>query len=344
MPGRYCPGSLRARLLALLCLGLSMAGENQAAEQAVAGALQTADATGDRAAKATLMMVDSAVRFHRMDWTEAFRQADRAAALAAGLDIVHSLWVPEALWHSFLSNAAGRSAEALAAAEEGIRNTRNQGRTAATRMWLMNRSRALLDVGRLADVRADAEAASAMTDKLGMGNFADVTLRYAMMRAVLHTNDQQAAREYAMEARRMRSDSAPLVRDAGSWMLALMADFEGRPDRAMAELDDVMVALAEERPGLVSLLDPADAPVLVRMALRAGAHDRAAQAVGLAERRAALNPDLAFLAATAAHARGLLDNDLGPFLRAVRLYEDCPRTMARASALEDAGRKLAATR
>jgi DNA-binding CsgD family transcriptional regulator len=64
----------------------------------------------------------------------------------------------------------------------------------------------------------------------------------------------------------------------------------------------------------------------------------------MAEKRAVLNPDLPFLAATAAHARGLLDNDLAPLVRAVRLYEDCPRVLARASALEDAGRKLAATR
>ncbi|MDQ0904905.1 DNA-binding CsgD family transcriptional regulator [Streptomyces canus] len=45
-----------------------------------------------------------------------------------------------------------------------------------------------------------------------------------------------------------------------------------------------------------------------------------------------------------AHARGLLDNDLGHLLRAVRLYEDCPRSLACASALEGAGRKSAATR
>lgn len=342
LPG--IPVDVRGRLLAMLAVGLSMSGEHAAAEQVAAEAWDTAAAAGDRTAEATLTTVRSAVSFHRMDLTEAFRQAERSAALAEALGVTTSLWVPEALWHALLSHTTGRSEDALAIAEEGVRITREQGRTAATRMWLMTRSRILLEAGRLADARADAEAASPTTDDPGPGNLADVTLRYVMLRVALHSDDQPTARAYAAQARRMRSDGAPVVRHFGSWMLALMADFEGRPDRAMAELDEVMISPAEDRPAYAGLIDPADAPVLVRLALRAGAHERAAQAVALAERRAALNPDLTFLAATAAHARGLLDNDLGQLVRAVRLYEDCPRLLARASALEDAGRKLAATR
>ncbi|MFD9571239.1 AAA family ATPase [Streptomyces sp. NPDC059982] len=342
LPG--IPVEVRGRLLAMLAVGLSMAGEHSAAEQVAAEAWETAAAAGDRSAEATLTTVRSAVSFHRMDLAEAFRQAERSAALADALGVSTSLWVPEALWHALLSNTTGRCAEALAAAEDGIRITREQGRTAATRMWLMTRSRILLEAGRLTDARADAEAASATADDLGPGNLADVTLRYVMMRVAVHTNDRRTARAYAAEARRMRSDGAPVVRHFGSWMLALMADFEGRPDRAMAELDEVMTSRAADRPAYAGLVDPADAPVLVRLALRAGAHERAAQAVALAERLTVLNPGLTFLAATAAHARGLLDNDLAPLVRAVRLYEDCPRPLARASALEDAGRKLAITR
>ncbi|PVC76208.1 LuxR family transcriptional regulator [Streptomyces sp. CS081A] len=345
--GAELPGisvTARGRLLAMLAVGLSMSGEHAAAEQVAAEAWETTAAAGDRTAEATLTTVRSAVSFHRMDLTEAFRQAERSAALADALGVSTSLWVPEALWHALLANTTGRTAEALAVAEEGIRITREQGRTAATRMWLMTRTRVLLETGRLSDARADAEAASPATGDPGPGNLADVTLRYVMLRVALHTDDRQTAEAYAAEARRMRSDGAPVVRHFGTWMLALMADFEGRPDRAMAELDEVMTSPAADRPAYAGLIDPADAPVLVRMALRAGRHERAAQAVALAEKRAALNPGLTFLAATAAHARGLLDNDLAPLVRAVRLYEGCPRVLARASALEDAGRKLAATR
>ncbi|MCX4529187.1 MULTISPECIES: LuxR family transcriptional regulator [unclassified Streptomyces] len=345
--GAALPGislTARGRLLAMLAVGLSMSGEHAAAEQVAAQAWDTAAAAGDRTAEATLTTVRSAVSFHRMDLAEAFRQAERAAALADALGVSTSLWLPEALWHALLSNTTGRTAEALAVAEEGIRITREQGRTAATRMWLMTRTRIHLETGRLSDARADAEAASPATDEPGPGNLADVTLRYVMLRVALHTGDRQTAEAYAAQARRMRSDDAPVVRHFGTWMLALMADYEGRTDRAMAELDAVMTSPAADRPAYAGLIDPADAPVLVRLALRAGRHERAVQAVAMAEKRAVLNPDLPFLAATAAHARGLLDNDLAPLVRAVRLYENCSRVLARASALEDAGRKLAVTR
>ncbi|WP_306325506.1 helix-turn-helix transcriptional regulator [Streptomyces venezuelae] len=345
--GADLPGTsptVRGRLLAMLAVGLSMSGEHATAEQVAAEAWETAAAAGDRTAEATLTTVRSAVGFHRMDLTEAFRQAERSAALADALGVRTSLWLPEALWHALLANTTGRTAEALALADEGIRITREQGRTAATRMWLMTRTRVLLETGRLADARADAEAASPATGDPGPGNLADVTLRYVMLRVALHAGDRQTAAAYAAEARRMRSDGAPVVRHFGAWMLALMADFEGRPDHAMAALDEVMTSPAVDRPAYAGLIDPADAPVLVRMALRAGRHERAARAVALAEQRALLNPGLPFLAATAAHARGLLDNDLTALVRAVRLYEDSPRVLARASALEDAGRKLAATR
>ncbi|WP_234334246.1 helix-turn-helix transcriptional regulator [Streptomyces sp. NRRL B-1347] len=342
LPG--IPTDLRARLLALLCLGLSLSGDSEAAERALPEARETAEAARDRTAQATLAVVESVACFRRMDWSEALRQADRAAALATGPGTAPSLWVPEALWRSFLLNAAGRSAEALAAADAGVRHARHHGQTAATRMWRTYRTRLLLDAGRLTDARAEAEAASATADELGPGNLTDVTLLYALTRVAVHTNDQQAARAYAADARRMRTDEAPLVRQVGSWLLALLADFEGRPDRAVAALDDVVRALGAEPPSHGSPLDPADAPGLVRMALRAGAHDPAVRAVAVAERRAALNPGVTLLAATAAHARGLLDNDLDHLLRAVRLYEGASRPLARASALEDAGRKLAVTR
>ena len=342
LPG--IPATLRAQLLALLCLNLSMVGDIEATAHAVTEALEAATQAGDQVAEATAIAVDSVVLFYRMDWSESFRLADRAAALAAGLGIAHSLWVPEALWTTFLLNAAGRSAEALAASAAGVRETRQQGQAAAMLLWLMNRSRTLLDAGRLADARAEAEGASAMVDELGMGNFADATLLYTLVRVALHTNDLDAARAYVEQGRRMLSDEAPLVRNVGSWMAALLADFEGRPDEAMAMLDEAAAALAEERPSLASPDDPADAPVFVRMALRARARERAELAVSVAERRAALNPAFTILAAAAAHARGLLDNDLAHLLRAVDLYDGCPRLLARASALEDAGRKLAATR
>ncbi|WP_309504961.1 helix-turn-helix transcriptional regulator [Streptomyces sp. KM273126] len=342
LPG--IPASLRAQLLALRSLNLSMVGDFAATAHAVSDALAAAAQAQDKGAEATAIAVDSVVRFYRMDWSAAFECADRASALAAEVGFAHSLWVPEVLWKAFLLNAAGRSAEALAESEAGVRETQRQGQAAAMGMWIMNRSRALLDAGRLEDARAEAEAASAMADELGMSNFADATLLYTLVRVALHRNDLEAARAYATGVRRMLNDPAILVRNVGSWLLALVADAEDDPGRAMVLLDESFGTFGLEGPSLASPDDPADAPVFVRMALRAGAPERAAAAVAVAERRAALNPQFPVLAAAAAHARGLLDNDLVLLLRAVESYDGVPRLIPRASALEDTGRKLAARR
>ncbi|GGS31567.1 helix-turn-helix transcriptional regulator [Streptomyces humidus] len=342
LPG--IPASLRAQLLALRCLDLSMVGDFQATAHAVTDALEAAAQAQDKAAEATAVAVDSVVQFYRMDWSAAFESADRASALAREVGFAHSLWVPEALWTAFLLNAAGRSAEALAESEAGVRETQRQGQAAAMGLWIMNRSRVLLDAGRLEDARAEAEAASAMADELGMGNFADATALYTLVRVALHMNDLEAARAYATDAKRMLNDPAILVRNVGSWLLALVADAENDPGRAMALLDESFGTFDLDGPSLASPDDPADAPVFVRMALRAGAPRRAAAAVAVAERRAAANPRFPILAAAAAHARGLLDNDPVLLVRSAELYDGLSRPIPRASALEDTGRKLAARR
>ncbi|MFH9085418.1 helix-turn-helix transcriptional regulator [Streptomyces sp. NPDC017673] len=338
------PETLRAELLALRCLNLSMVGDMEATAEAVTEALAVAERARAKAAWATAIAVDSVVRFYRLDWTSAFELADRAAALAAEVGIGHSLWVPEALWKTFLLNAAGRSPEALAESEAGMRETQRQGQAAATYLWRTNRSRVLLDAGRLEEAQVEAEAAGTMFDDLGPGDFADATLLYSLGRAAVYRNDLEAARRYAEEAKRMLGAPAVLVRNAGSWLIALVADAEGRPDEAMDVLDEAVSTFDQDGPSLASPDDPADLPVFVRMALRAGAVDRAASAAEIAVRRAALNPRFAILTAAAAHARGLFDNDLALLLRAADLYRDTPRLLPRASALEDVGRKMTAVR
>ncbi|MFE1446321.1 helix-turn-helix transcriptional regulator [Streptomyces olivaceoviridis] len=334
------PDTLRAELLALRCLNLSMMGDLDATATVVAETLKVAARAHNRTAWATATAVESVVRFYELDWESAFARANQAAAVAADVGINHSLWVPEALWKAFLLNAAGRSPEALAESQAGIREAQRQGQAAATYLWTTIRARALLDAGRLEDAQVEAEAAATMFDDLSTGNFADTTLLYALGRAAVYRNDLEAARRYAKEAERMLDDSAILVRNSGSWLIALVADAEGRPHEAMRVLDEAVGTFDEAGPSLATPDDPADLPVFVRMALRAGTVERAAAAVRIAVHRAAVGSRFPILPAAAAHARGLFDNDLSLLLRAVDLYQDIPRLLPRASALEDAGRKL----
>jgi len=60
-------------------------------------------------------------------------------------------------------------------------------------------------------------------------------------------------------------------------------------------------------------------------------------------RRSELNPGIASIAATAAHARGLLEPSLAELREAVDLFERAPRGLELASALEDLGVELIAT-
>lgn len=89
--------------------------------------------------------------------------------------------------------------------------------------------------------------------------------------------------------------------------------------------------------------DPTDQPVFVRIALRAGDRQRAAQAVAVARQRAEADPEFASLAAAAAHAHGLLKEDAELLAEAVELYRGSQRPIAVASACEDAGRVLLTT-
>ncbi|MFF0225835.1 ATP-binding protein [Streptomyces sp. NPDC004629] len=343
--GAALPGissQLRAQLLALKCLNLSMVGDFAATAEAVEEALEAASEAQDKAARATAIAVDSVVRFYQLDWTAAFELADHSISLAAEEGIAHSLWVPEALWRTFLLNAAGRSDEALAEADAGFRESQRHEQAAAMDLWLNVRFRALLDAGRLEDARAEAEAAAAMSNEMDPGDFADATVLYTLMRVALHTDDWDAVQALSAGVQRMLAAPAVLVRNIGSWLLALIADAKGRSGAAMELLTEAISTFSLPGPSLASPDDPADAPVFVRMALRAGAIDHAAAVVGMAEGRASHNPDFPLLAAAAAHARGLLDNDLTLLLRAVELYESVNRLLPRASALEDAGRWLAA--
>lgn len=81
----------------------------------------------------------------------------------------------------------------------------------------------------------------------------------------------------------------------------------------------------------------ADEVDLVRIAVGAGDRELAETGAVAATRRAALNPDVQTMAATAAQTRGLLTDDVHELRRAVSLFERCPRPLVLASALEDLG-------
>ena len=84
-------------------------------------------------------------------------------------------------------------------------------------------------------------------------------------------------------------------------------------------------------------IEVTDDTYLVRIAIAANDQELATSAVAAAERRSELNPDAPTIAATAAHARGILTGDDQLLARAVELLDEGQRSLALASALEDLG-------
>ena len=149
---------------------------------------------------------------------------------------------------------------------------------------------------------------------------------------------------------------AAAQRDRQGWALRIVETWRGRQLLQSGRLHDAAAILEgqfspeeEERHesildaagvvalGRVALQDVTDDTQLVRIALAVEDHELVESAVVAAERRAELNPEVRTIGATAAHARGLATGNHDDLARAVELFDESPRPLALASALEELG-------
>jgi DNA-binding CsgD family transcriptional regulator len=330
LPG--LPEALRTRLSAVEALHLSQKGD---AEQAIAATRRVADS--DDAAKATALVAASRVELSRLNIGLAFELQDRADSLAARSGTPRPPWVSEACGRSFLLTASAQIQAALREADAGVRAARRAGNAAAAILWSMSRARILLDAGRLAAARTEADAALASADDLGSGEFADITARYTLGRAAVRLGDREGIRRCADDGARMMGAEAPAVRRTGAWLAALAADALGDTARVGELIKAAWEDARGSSPGAPP--DPADHVMLTRLALGAGLPGLAAAA---ADRAAGLDSGFPFLRGVAAQVRGIVDDDPDLLLHAVKLFKDAERPLVHASAAEDAGRTLSA--
>ena len=167
----------------------------------------------------------------------------------------------------------------------------------------------------------------------------DAAALVALVRIAIHTGHGRQARTLLRLAEGGLEFGGPELRRQSAWALALHAMAAGDAAGARARL----AALGED--AVVSVLpllmiDVADYPQLVRIALAAGDDVLARMAVAAAEERRGVNPDVNSIAAAAAHARGLLAGDPSALAAAAELLAAGPRRLARASVLEDHGMEL----
>src|SRR5262249_21176193 len=137
-------------------------------------------------------------------------------------------------------------------------------------------------------------------------------------------------------AEAMLETGIPEVRRQAAWLLALQSMAGGDSigaHRRLLDLGD------DRRPSTLPIqpIDVADPPQLVRIATAVQDDELAREALAMAEHRATLNPSVATVVGSAAHARGLLSNSTDELAAAVEALERSPRPLPRASALEDFG-------
>ena len=330
------PEGLRAQLLAASSVAKIVTHDFEGLDRDLASGLDLARSAGERMSEASLLATRSTLTFYDMQWATAFELAEQGQRVAADTSVETSMWAPNSLWVAILRGVTGFPEDALTLVDREIAYATAHHQGAAMSLLMMVRARILLEAGRLSDAQSEADAVLIMTDWRERNSVADFTVNFVLRRVALYTGDPDALRRSEVGTSQMMQSLVTSVRRPGNWLAALAADADGNLDLAMS-LTAEGAAVYGER-GDAFTIDPADEPLFARMAGRAGRPDLAARAAEYTELRAARNPTFPLLAAIARHTRGLVDDDPDALADAVTLFAGTQRPLARAAALEDAGR------
>jgi DNA-binding CsgD family transcriptional regulator len=236
--------------------------------------------------------------------------------------------------------ALDRYDEALRLSTDGLVAGQRDHQGWAVREWEGGRGCRLLQVGRLGEAAAALDGVVTAMANATPASSLDVQAAVASARVAMHTGNEPQIRNCAAIARSLLETGARRGRCSGAWLLALIALWGGDAAAARAHLCALGAA---ERLTIVPLnpMDVTDEVPLARIAMAAGDGELAASAVATARERLRLNPAVASIAGTAAHTEGLVTGDADQLALAVKSFEEGPRPLALASALEDAGKALA---
>src|SRR5271154_397531 len=327
--------ALRARHLARLAHNLLVGGRFQEARAALPDARAAVRASEDPRAEFTLQLVDFGLLHVDGHYRRSLELIEEA--MRSGMD--GSEDAREGIVRQWMRGAfrsLDRLDEALEIADEGVMAAERDRQGGALQLANVWRGTDLLMLGRLGDAQAALQGLFSAEDAHLVIGLGDAEAVVALGRIAIHTGDARQARETAEIARVMLAGGTPGVRRHAAWLLALQAMADGDCEGARASL----CALgAEQRKSILPRLamDVTDESQLVRIAIAADDSELAQCGLAAAERREERNPDIATIAATAAHVRGLLGGDVQGLESAVELFRDSPRRLDFAAALEDLG-------
>lgn len=253
------------------------------------------------------------------------------AATAAHCEVcARPLWT----WLVRALVAADAFEEAAAACDAVRQRAAARGGPWAAGLWHGHRAELLAAAGRLEEARAEAGTALGLADRTPPEDL--LPARLVLARISMHCGDLATASQQLRMAERPAGAAAAAVKPRLDWALAQFHAASGRAAMTVRSLLDAEQGAAPDP--LLFAEAPTAAATLVRLAGQMGLGDEAAQAAGFARRLAERNPDVTALAAGAAHADGVLGDDLDALRRAAELYRLAGRPLAAGGALEDAAR------
>ena len=335
------PDVLRARHLACLYHNLVTSGRPDEARAMQAAADAAIGPSGDVRARFTLHLAESAVEYVEDDFGTAKQLVELAAreGLDAGDDqrlrLAH-------MWRGEILSVLDAYSNAFAVADDGLEVAKRDRQGWAFQMFETWRGRLLFQSGQLAAARAALEPRFADEDGSRAMAVLDAAGVAALARLALHSGDARQIRRLTDAAHVVFERGTPAVRRHAAWVLALFAAAQN--DRASARRWSAAPHLQDGRPLLPRFpVDVTDEVHLARIALSVGDRDLAGQTLAAVRRRSELNPSVKTIAAVEAQVSGLIEDRLEELARSVALFEQSPRRLALASALEDYGRCLART-
>jgi DNA-binding CsgD family transcriptional regulator len=332
---RDLPPALRARHLACLVHNLMVGGRSEEARANLEEARAAAGTSGDANAAFMLDLAEGGLEAVAGRFEQALELTEAAARAGSDThDYARERLTQE--WRCELMTVLDRVEESVELTADGIAAAGRDRQGWALHIFETWRGRQLLQLGRLPDAAAILEGQLGPEEEDRHESILDVAGVVALGRVALHSGDARLQRTTAAFARRLIDQGPPSFRRQAAWLLALQAMAGG--DALGAR--NWLCAFGEEKRKSILPLFPVeitDDAHLVRIAIAAHDHELATSAVAAAERRSEVNPDARTIAATAAHARGILTGDDQLLTRAVELLDDGPRPLALASALEDLG-------
>jgi DNA-binding CsgD family transcriptional regulator len=329
------PAHLRAQHLAGLFHNLLVGGRTEEARAIQAETAAAVQATGDANSAFALALAETVTAYLDGRYEDALELTGQAAR--AG--IATTDWAREHLaqeWRCETRTVLDHVDDSLRLAADGIAAAQRDRNGWAIRIFEIWRGRQLHQLGRLDDAGAilDGQFSPETGDRfIGALDAAGIV---ALGRVALHQRNRRLQQRTEGLARGLLEDATPNFRRQAAWLLALQAMAAGDSTAAHGWLCALGV---DQRTSILPLfpIDVTDEPQLIRIALAAGDDELAEFTAAQADRRAQLNPRVATIVATAAHARGLLRANVGDLERAVEHFATGPRPLARASALEDLG-------